>query len=72
MSTERGRAFRARYGDKWRSLRRGAHEVLTPQASMEHRTLQDAECAQLMYDVLRSPKVILCDVSVYDCHLSLL
>ncbi|KAI0793048.1 cytochrome P450 [Irpex lacteus] len=31
-------------------------DVLSELASMEHRTLQDAECAQLMYDVLRSPK----------------
>ncbi|KAI0698161.1 cytochrome P450 [Cytidiella melzeri] len=47
--------FLARYGEKWRALRRGAHEILTPQASMNHRPLQDAESAQLMYDILRSP-----------------
>ncbi|KAI0793050.1 cytochrome P450 [Irpex lacteus] len=48
--------FLARYGEKWRSLRRGAHEILTPQASMNHRPMQDAESAQLMYDILRSPE----------------
>ncbi|KAI0088621.1 cytochrome P450 [Irpex rosettiformis] len=47
--------FLARYGEKWRSLRRGVHEILTPQASMNQRPLQDAESAQLMYDILRSP-----------------
>ncbi|KAI0687612.1 cytochrome P450 [Cytidiella melzeri] len=45
----------ARYGEKWRALRRGAHEILTPTASMNHRPVQDAESAQLMYDILRAP-----------------
>jgi hypothetical protein len=42
---------------KWRALRRGAHEILTMKAAMDHRPIQDAESSQLMYDILTSPKV---------------
>ncbi|KAI0695237.1 cytochrome P450 [Cytidiella melzeri] len=42
--------------DKWRSLRRGAHEVLNLTAAKTHRPLQDSESAQLMYEFLTTPE----------------
>ncbi|KAJ7170769.1 cytochrome P450 [Mycena crocata] len=46
----------ARYGKIWRAMRRGAHEILTLKAAIEHRPIQDAESTQLMYELLTSPK----------------
>lgn len=44
-------------GPKWRMLRRGAHEILTAKAAMNHRPIQDAESTQLAYELLTSPEV---------------
>ncbi|KAI0937993.1 hypothetical protein AcV7_003311 [Taiwanofungus camphoratus] len=46
----------AHYSDTWRSLRRAAHEILTPQACREHLAIQQAEATQLSYDILTDPK----------------
>ncbi|KAJ6573872.1 cytochrome P450 [Mycena vulgaris] len=46
----------ARYGKTWRAMRRGAHEILTLKAAMEHRPIQDAESTQLMYELLTGPE----------------
>ncbi|KAJ7677849.1 cytochrome P450, partial [Mycena polygramma] len=45
----------SRYTEKWRILRRAAQATLTPQASMLHLPIQQAETVQLLYDILRSP-----------------
>ncbi|KAK1233947.1 hypothetical protein PQX77_002868 [Marasmius sp. AFHP31] len=45
----------ARYGDKWRTLRRTAHAILTPQMSAKHIPIQYAEATQLLFDILRNP-----------------
>ncbi|KAJ8078284.1 hypothetical protein PM082_000490 [Marasmius tenuissimus] len=45
----------ARYGDNWRTLRRTAHAILTPQMSAKHIPIQYAEATQLLFDILRNP-----------------
>ncbi|KAJ7834049.1 cytochrome P450 [Mycena olivaceomarginata] len=40
----------------WRAMRKGAHEILTLKAAVEHRPIQDAESTQLMYELLTSPQ----------------
>ncbi|KAF8176374.1 cytochrome P450 [Mycena galopus ATCC 62051] len=42
----------ARYGENWRTLRRTAHAILTPQASARHLPIQRAEASQLLHDIL--------------------
>lgn len=51
-------------GDVWRALRRGAHEVLNLNVAKTHRPLQDAEAAQLMYELLVTPDVRCCTASL--------
>jgi len=46
----------ARYTDEWRILRRTAHAILTPQASMQHLPIQKAEATQLLHDLLIAPE----------------
>ncbi|KAF7377424.1 Cytochrome P450 [Mycena sanguinolenta] len=46
----------ARYNESWRTLRRTAHAVLTPQASVRHLPIQQAEASQLLHDILRQPE----------------
>ncbi|KAJ7677806.1 cytochrome P450 [Mycena polygramma] len=46
----------ARYTESWRTLRRTAHTILTPQASTRHLPIQQAEATQLLYDILRQPE----------------
>ncbi|KAJ7609443.1 cytochrome P450 [Roridomyces roridus] len=46
----------ARYGDTWRTLRKTAHSILTAQAAERHLPIQQAEAAQLLYDILCTPK----------------
>ncbi|KAJ7182865.1 cytochrome P450 [Mycena crocata] len=46
----------ARYTETWRTLRRTAHAILTPQASARHLPVQLAESKQLLYDILHSPQ----------------
>ncbi|KAJ7800590.1 cytochrome P450 [Mycena olivaceomarginata] len=40
----------------WRTLRRTAHAILTPQASARHVPIQQAEASQLLHDILRHPQ----------------
>lgn len=47
----------ARYSDVWRVLRKNAHTMLTPKASLELLPIQRAEATQLMYDILQAPDV---------------
>ncbi|KAL0565905.1 hypothetical protein V5O48_016113 [Marasmius crinis-equi] len=47
----------ARYGEDWRTLRRAAHAILTPQMSAKHIPIQYAEATQLLFDILRTPDV---------------
>ncbi|KAJ7657112.1 cytochrome P450 [Mycena rosella] len=42
----------ARYTENWRTLRRTAHAILTPQASARHLPIQQAEATQLLHVVL--------------------
>ncbi|KAF8142502.1 cytochrome P450 [Mycena galopus ATCC 62051] len=42
--------------DNWRTLRRTAHAVLTPQASARHIPIQLAEASQLLHDISRRPE----------------
>ncbi|KAF8176366.1 cytochrome P450, partial [Mycena galopus ATCC 62051] len=46
----------ARYGESWRTLRRTAHAILTPEASARHLPIQQAEASQLLHDILRQPQ----------------
>ncbi|KAJ8078278.1 hypothetical protein PM082_000484 [Marasmius tenuissimus] len=45
----------AHYGDTWRTLRRTAHTILTPQMCAKHLPIQYAETTQLLFDVLHNP-----------------
>ncbi|KAF5367063.1 hypothetical protein D9758_003939 [Tetrapyrgos nigripes] len=45
-----------RYSDTWRTLRKVAHSILTPNAVVAHQPIQVAEATQLMYDMLHSPE----------------
>ncbi|KAJ7589614.1 cytochrome P450 [Mycena floridula] len=46
----------ARYTEVWRTLRKAAHTILSPQASNRHLPMQKAEAIQLMYDLLKDPE----------------
>ncbi|KAJ7279289.1 cytochrome P450 [Mycena rebaudengoi] len=46
----------ARYNETWRTLRRVAHAILTPQASARHLPIQQAEATQLLHDILCQPQ----------------
>ncbi|KAL0567075.1 hypothetical protein V5O48_014916 [Marasmius crinis-equi] len=46
----------AHYGENWRTLRRTAHAILTPQMSAKHIPIQYAEATQLLFDILRTPE----------------
>ncbi|QRW12783.1 cytochrome P450 family protein [Ceratobasidium sp. AG-Ba] len=46
----------ARYTEDWRTLRRAAHAILTPQACAGHLPIQRAEASQLMHDILTNPE----------------
>ncbi|KAJ7677832.1 cytochrome P450 [Mycena polygramma] len=46
----------ARYDDNWRILRKAAHTILTPQASIRHLPIQKAETVQLIRDILHTPE----------------
>ncbi|KAJ7176867.1 cytochrome P450 [Mycena filopes] len=46
----------ARYTENWRTLRRTAHAILTPQASARHLPIQKAEATQLLHDILQQPQ----------------
>ncbi|KAJ7471393.1 cytochrome P450 [Mycena galericulata] len=46
----------ARYGDTWRTLRRAAHTILTPQATARQLPIQRAEATQLLHDILCTPQ----------------
>ncbi|PBK75563.1 cytochrome P450 [Armillaria solidipes] len=56
----------ARYSDAWRVLRKNAHAMLTPKASLEHLPIQRAEAAQLMYDILQAPEAFYTHVRRYS------
>ncbi|KAJ7312979.1 cytochrome P450 [Mycena albidolilacea] len=49
----------SRYTENWRTLRRTAHTILTPQASARHLPIQQAEASQLLHDLLRHPQALL-------------
>ncbi|ESK84986.1 cytochrome p450, partial [Moniliophthora roreri MCA 2997] len=46
----------ARYTENWRTLRRTAHTILTPQQSAKHLPIQRAEATQLLFDILQTPE----------------
>ncbi|KAJ7640418.1 cytochrome P450 [Mycena polygramma] len=46
----------ARYTENWRTLRRTAHAILTPQASARHLPIQQAEATQLLHDIVIRPE----------------
>jgi cytochrome P450 len=46
----------AHYNDRWRSLRRAAQQVLSPQACRSHLPVQQAEGIQLAYDLMTDHK----------------
>ncbi|KAJ7235219.1 cytochrome P450 [Mycena rebaudengoi] len=52
----------ARYTENWRTLRRTAHAILTPQASARHLPIQQAEATQLLHDILRRPQALIMSV----------
>ncbi|KAK7052071.1 putative cytochrome P450 [Favolaschia claudopus] len=46
----------SRYSESWRTLRKTAHTILTPQASAKHLPIQLAEASQLLHDILCRPE----------------
>ncbi|KAJ7729426.1 cytochrome P450 [Mycena olivaceomarginata] len=48
--------IRLHASQNWRTLRRTAHAILTPQASARHVPIQQAEASQLLHDILRHPQ----------------
>ncbi|KAJ7677836.1 cytochrome P450 [Mycena polygramma] len=42
--------------ENWRILRKAAHTILTPQASLRHLPIQKAETLQLIRDILHAPE----------------
>ncbi|KAK7023184.1 cytochrome P450 [Favolaschia claudopus] len=42
--------------ESWRTLRKTAHTILTPQGSMKHLPIQRAEASQLLHDILCRPE----------------
>ncbi|KAJ7472456.1 cytochrome P450 [Mycena galericulata] len=46
----------ARYNAIWRTLRRTAHAILTPQATARHLPIQQTEATQLLHDILERPE----------------
>ena len=44
-------------GDAWRTNRRAAHEILTPNACESYLPIQYAEASQMMYEFLTKPQV---------------
>ncbi|KAF8209627.1 cytochrome P450 [Mycena galopus ATCC 62051] len=44
--------------ETWRTLRRTAHAILTPQASARHLPIQQAEASQLLHDILCQPQAL--------------
>ncbi|KAJ7916802.1 cytochrome P450 [Mycena leptocephala] len=56
----------ARYGEKWRILRRAAHATLTPEASARLLPIQKAETVQLIYDILHSPQSFYSHIQRYS------
>ncbi|KAK1230345.1 hypothetical protein PQX77_006555 [Marasmius sp. AFHP31] len=45
----------AHYGDKWKTLRKASHAILTPHMLMKQLPIQYAESSQLLFDILRTP-----------------
>ncbi|KAJ7444580.1 cytochrome P450 [Mycena galericulata] len=58
----------AHYGpcDTWRTLRRTAHAILTPQAAARHLPIQKAEATQLLHDILCTPRSFYTHVQRYS------
>ncbi|KAJ6498501.1 cytochrome P450 [Mycena vitilis] len=56
----------ARYNGNWRTLRKAAHAILTPQASIRHLPIQIAETVQLVRDILHSPEQFYNDLQRYS------
>ncbi|KAJ6516924.1 cytochrome P450 [Mycena vitilis] len=56
----------SRYTEKWRTLRRAAQATLTPQASMVHLPIQQAESVQLLYEILSSPESFYTHIQRYS------
>ncbi|KAF7328683.1 putative cytochrome P450 [Mycena sanguinolenta] len=56
----------SRYNESWRTLRRTAHAVLTPQASVRHLPIQQAEASQLLHDILRQPEAFFTHIRRYS------
>ncbi|KAJ6482554.1 cytochrome P450 [Mycena sanguinolenta] len=56
----------SRYTDTWKTLRRTAHAVLTPQASARHLPIQQAEASQLLHDILCHPEAFFTHIRRYS------
>ncbi|KAJ3873641.1 cytochrome P450 [Lentinula edodes] len=56
----------ARYGSKWRILRKTAHAILTPHAVTAHLPIQIAESTQVMYDLLKAPELFYTHIRRYS------
>ncbi|KAJ7825252.1 cytochrome P450 [Mycena leptocephala] len=56
----------ARSTQTWKTLRRTAADILTPQASAKHLPIQQAEATQLLHNVLRSPQSFYTDIQRYS------
>ncbi|KDQ20363.1 hypothetical protein BOTBODRAFT_379163 [Botryobasidium botryosum FD-172 SS1] len=56
----------ARYTVKWRMLRKAVHAMLTPQATLQHLPIQQAEASQLAFDILKTPEAFYTHVRRYS------
>ncbi|KAK7052015.1 putative cytochrome P450 [Favolaschia claudopus] len=55
----------SRYSESWRTLRKTAHTILTPQACTKHLPIQLAEASQLLHDILCRPEAFYTHIRRY-------
>lgn len=56
----------AQYTETWKTLRKTALTILSPQACSRHLPIQCAEATQLVYDILRSPQFFYTHIERYS------
>ncbi|KAJ7359900.1 cytochrome P450, partial [Mycena albidolilacea] len=56
----------ARFTPSWKTERRAAAAILTPQATSQHLPIQRAEATQLLYNILHSPQSFYTDIQRYS------
>ncbi|KAJ7866860.1 cytochrome P450 [Mycena olivaceomarginata] len=62
----------ASFTPAWKTQRRAAAAILTPQATSKHLPIQQAEATQLLHDILHSPQVSLLSINIQRYSLSVI